>query len=84
VGPGGHYLTQEHTRQHFRSETWFPTLIDRQMRRTWEASGSKTMGDRVRARVLDILEHHEPLPIAADVEARLKEIITQAEERHRN
>ena len=82
VGPGGHYLTQEHTRRHFRSETWFPTLMDRQMRRAWEAGGSQTMADRVRARVIDILEHHEPLPIADDVEARLKEIVTQAEARH--
>jgi trimethylamine--corrinoid protein Co-methyltransferase len=84
VGPGGHYLTQEHTRQHFRSETWFPTLIDRQMRRAWEASGRKTMSDRVRAKVVHILEHHEPLPIPADVEDRLKEIVAQAEERHKD
>ncbi|MGD2207361.1 MAG: trimethylamine methyltransferase family protein [Anaerolineae bacterium] len=83
VGPGGHYLTQEHTRTHFRAETWFPTLIDRQMRRTWQASGAKTMGDRVRVKVLDILEHHEPLPIPADAETRLKEIVAQAEARHK-
>ena len=82
VGPGGHYLTQEHTRQHFRKEVWFPTLMDRQMRRGWEASGRKTMAERVRAKVKDILEHHEPLPISADVENRLKELIAQADERH--
>ena len=79
VGPGGHYLTQEHTRQHFRQEVWFPTLIDRQMRRTWQATGQKTMADRIRARVLDILEHHESLPLAADVEATLRDIVAQAE-----
>jgi trimethylamine--corrinoid protein Co-methyltransferase len=83
VGPGGQYLTQEHTRTHFRSEAWFPALIDRQMRRTWEAGGSQSMADRVRARVLDILEHHEPLPTPADVEAKLQEMVRQAEERHR-
>jgi trimethylamine--corrinoid protein Co-methyltransferase len=84
VGPGGHYLTQEHTRQHFRSEIWFPTLIDRQMRRTWEAGGQKTMADRVRAKVLHILEHHKPLPIPAEVEDRLRQIVAQAEERHKD
>jgi len=83
VGPGGHYLTEEHTRQHFKTELWFPTLMDRQMRRGWEASGRRTMAERVRARVKDILEHHQPLPIPADVEARLKEIIAQADERHK-
>lgn len=82
VEPGGHYLAQEHTRQHFRKEMWFPTLIDRQMRRAWEAGGAKTMADRVRARVVDILEHHEPLQIPSGVEARLKEIVAEAEEKH--
>jgi len=82
AGPGGHYLTQEHTRQHFREEMWFPTLMDRQMRRGWEASGKKTMGERVRAKVKDILEHHQPLSIPAEVEARLGEIVTEANERH--
>jgi trimethylamine--corrinoid protein Co-methyltransferase len=84
VGPGGHYLTQEHTRQHFRSELWFPTLMDRQQRRGWETNGSKTMAERVRAKVKDILEHHQPLPIPADVEARLKEIVAKADEQHRS
>jgi trimethylamine--corrinoid protein Co-methyltransferase len=84
VGPGGHYLAQEHTRQHFKTETWFPTLIDRQMRRSWEASGSKTMAERVRAKVVDILEQHEPMPIPAEAETGLKEIIARAEARHKS
>jgi trimethylamine--corrinoid protein Co-methyltransferase len=84
VGPGGHFLAQEHTRQHFRTELWFPTLVDRQQRRGWEASGRKTMAERVRVKVKDILEHHEPMPIPAEVEARLKEVVAQAEERHRS
>jgi trimethylamine--corrinoid protein Co-methyltransferase len=81
VGPGGHYLTQEHTRRHFREEMWFPTLMDRQMRRGWKASGKKTMAERVRAKVKDILEHHQPLPIPAEVDARLGDIIAEANER---
>lgn len=84
VGPGGHYLTQPHTRQHFRAETWFPTLIDRQMRRAWSAGGSQTLADRVRAKVRHILENHQPLPLPAEVEARLVDIVAQAEARHRN
>jgi trimethylamine--corrinoid protein Co-methyltransferase len=82
VGPGGHYLTQEHTRQHFRREMWLPSLMDRQMRRAWQAGGAKTMADRVRTRVLDILEHHDPLPVASEAEARIMQIVTQADERH--
>jgi trimethylamine:corrinoid methyltransferase-like protein len=58
--------------------------MDRQHRRSWEADGSKTMAERVRAQVLDILEHHEPMPIPAAVEAGLKEIIGQADARHKS
>jgi len=84
VGPGGHYLTQEHTRQHFRTETWLPSLMDRQMRRAWESAGRKTMADQVRAKVLDILEHHEPMPILPEIEGRLKQIVARADERHKD
>ena len=73
--PGAHPNT-------FRTETWFPTLMDRQMRRAWEAGGEQTMADRVRNKVLDILESHEPMPIPASVEAELTKIVAQAEERH--
>jgi trimethylamine--corrinoid protein Co-methyltransferase len=83
VGPGGHYLAQEHTRTHFRDEIWTPALIDRQMRRAWQAGGEQTMAGRVRARVLDILEHHRTLPIPEEVEARLQAIVARAEARHR-
>jgi hypothetical protein len=34
--------------------------------------------------VVDILERHEPMPISAEVEARLKHIVAQADERHKN
>jgi trimethylamine--corrinoid protein Co-methyltransferase len=82
VGPGGQYLTQSHTRDHFRKELWFPKLMDRQQRRSWTASGAQTMADRVRARVVEILEHHEPMPIPAEVTARLKDLVAQADARH--
>jgi trimethylamine--corrinoid protein Co-methyltransferase len=82
VGPGGHYLSQPHTRQHFRAETWFPRLLDRQMRGAWLAAGGRTMAERVRDRVVHILEHHEPAPLPEGVEARLQAIVDEAAARH--
>jgi trimethylamine---corrinoid protein Co-methyltransferase len=82
VGPGGHYLAQPHTRQHFRSETWFPRLVDRQMRGAWQAAGSRTMADRVRAQVLHLLERHQPAPLPQGVEERLRAMVDEAEARH--
>ena len=29
VGPGGYYLTEDHTVKHFRQEHWRPSLMDR-------------------------------------------------------
>ena len=79
VGAGGHYLTQEHTRRHFRQELWRPSLMDRHLRRAWETKGGLTMAQRVRKMVLSILEDHEPQPIPADVDARLTAIVAQAD-----
>ncbi|MFB3883445.1 MAG: trimethylamine methyltransferase family protein, partial [Armatimonadota bacterium] len=39
VGPGGSFLAGDHTLDHFRSEFWFPKLIDRSRREKWEAQG---------------------------------------------
>jgi trimethylamine:corrinoid methyltransferase-like protein len=35
VGPGGHYLTDEHTLAHMRSEFWRPTVLNRDNLEIW-------------------------------------------------
>jgi len=80
VGPGGHYVNQDHTRQHFR-KNWFPKLLDRTTRMSWEKGGQLTLGDRAAARVREILEHHEPKPLDAAAVAELETIIQRAEKR---
>jgi trimethylamine--corrinoid protein Co-methyltransferase len=63
VGPGGHYLQEEHTFDHFKQQLWRPQLLERRDRSDWETDGSKDMAQRVRERVLDILETHQPAPL---------------------
>jgi len=82
VGPGGHFLGEKHTFKHFRS-FWLPELIDRSKCDDWEAAGAKTLGDRVHEKVISLIETYEPEPIPDDVETRLKEIIAQADARHK-
>ena len=82
VGPGGHYLEDEHTLKHYRTEFWFPSLIDRRRWEDWEAGGRKTMAQRVREKVIDLIENYEPEPIPEDVHAKLKAIVAAADERH--
>jgi len=79
VGPGGHFLADDHTLKHFRKQFWFPALLDRSRWADWEAAGRITLGQRVRQRVKDILKRFEPTPLDASVEKKLKAIIARAE-----
>ena len=80
VGPGGNFLAHEHTARNFRKEHWFPTLIDRTRFAPWRDAGSKTMADRVRERVAEILATHEVPPLPEDVEAGIGKLIAAADE----
>ena len=63
VGPGGEYVTSDHTFNHFRNG-WFPEVIgDRTAYDDWVDAGSKTLGDRANEKVRHILETHEPEPL---------------------
>jgi trimethylamine--corrinoid protein Co-methyltransferase len=64
VGPGGNYLAEDHTLAHYRQELWAPDATwTREAYATWAAGGRRTMGERVRARVRDILEKHKVEPL---------------------
>jgi trimethylamine--corrinoid protein Co-methyltransferase len=74
VGPGGNYLTDEHTVAHFR-ELWQPTLFDRQRADDWRAAGSKRLGDRLREKTIAIVENHQPEPLPDAVREEIKYIL---------
>lgn len=81
VGPGEHYLGDDHTYEHFRTDFWFPTLTDRQRWSEWEAGGKQTMHDRVQDRINRILDTHEPVQLSEDVQNQIDTILAAAEER---
>src|SRR5208337_3455118 len=81
VGPGGHYLTSDHTLEHFKDQFWFPRLMDRTRRAEWEAKGSLSMGERVQRFLIEILDHHRPVPLDPNVQKHIDEILAQAEAR---
>lgn len=72
VGPGGNFLTEEHTLRHFRGEFLFPPLGDRQLRRAWEEQGSKDAWARAREKARTILAEHRPAPVDARVVAAVQ------------
>jgi trimethylamine--corrinoid protein Co-methyltransferase len=77
IGPHGDYLGSPHTRKHYK-EDWYPKLFDRRNRDRWAADGSKTLRQRARERVDEILASHKPEPLAPDIQRRLDEIVAQA------
>lgn len=83
VGPGGDFLAEGHTLKHFRTEHWMPELLERNSRVAWEASGSKPLAQRVREKVLDIIENYEPEPIPPEIDRKLEEILAKVDQRHK-
>ncbi len=73
VGPGGHFLTDEHTLANFRTERFEPHLLDYRNFAAWEKAGSKTMLERARERVTELLAT-EPPPMNAIRRGRVLEI----------
>ncbi|MDF1499899.1 MAG: trimethylamine methyltransferase family protein [Anaerolineales bacterium] len=80
VGPMGHFLADDHTFAHFR-ENWVPSLLDRSTFADWKADGAQSLRERVRERVLSILEHHEPTKISDGISSKLETILASAEAR---
>jgi trimethylamine--corrinoid protein Co-methyltransferase len=80
VGPGGQFLTMMHTKTHFLEELWQPKFLNRDSPQTWAVSGGRTYEEVVTQKALDILETHQPEPLAEDIQAKIAEIAAQAEE----
>ncbi|MBS3811426.1 MAG: trimethylamine methyltransferase family protein [Halanaerobiales bacterium] len=85
VGPGGHFLGEEHTLKHFKEETWFPDLINRMRYDGWKTkAGGTSMGERIKEKVHKIVDTHEVKHLPDDVKAKIEEIIEKAEKREAN
>jgi trimethylamine---corrinoid protein Co-methyltransferase len=79
VGPGGHYMQQRHTLNHFRNELWQSRVFTRQSFESWKANGSKTTENRVREEIRRILETHQPPALSDVVLAEMERIKTEGE-----
>jgi trimethylamine--corrinoid protein Co-methyltransferase len=81
IGPGGDFLSTEHTLKHFRTEFWYPSLMDRQMREGWDHAGQKSMAEQVQEKLDRILDTHRPPPLPEEVQVEIEAILAAAEER---
>jgi trimethylamine--corrinoid protein Co-methyltransferase len=76
AGPGGDFLTHDHTLRNMRG-LWINTLLDRRPYTVWE---SKRDGARdwARGKAKAILAGHHPVPLEPRLEAELRKIILSA------
>ncbi len=82
VGVGGHFLGEDHTRKHFKDQTWFPDLINRMRHDGWkEKADSSRMSDRIKNKLHDILENYEAPELSDDKQEEVDRILERAEER---
>jgi trimethylamine--corrinoid protein Co-methyltransferase len=65
VGPGGHYLQEKHTMDHFR-KIRYSDLFERQIREKWQANGAKKLEQRLRELTLEKMKHR-PAPLSDDI-----------------
>ncbi|MCK4354033.1 MAG: trimethylamine methyltransferase family protein [Dehalococcoidia bacterium] len=79
VGPGGIFLGEKHTLEHYKKEIWMPEISDKNTFTTWRKMGSKTMDKVAKEKVDEILATHKPEPIPEDVEKEIARILKRAE-----
>jgi trimethylamine--corrinoid protein Co-methyltransferase len=77
AGPGGHFLDTKQTLERFR-DFWYPSLLDRSRREQWLAEGATTLGQRLNARVNEIIKEHRPRPLDSDQKRKVQKILAQA------
>ena len=80
VGPGGNFLAEEHTVEHFRKELWLAGPVwTRQSWDGWVDSGKLSMADRLREQIREILSNHEPKPLEEGLIKEVDSIVKAAE-----
>lgn len=80
VGPGGSFIEQEHTADHFRQELWFPQLCDRNFYQAWLDAGAQDMETRCKQRLEEIRYNHQPEPLPDELQAEFTRILATARE----
>ena len=78
VGAFGDFLSLDATLKHMR-ELSQPVVLDRRVREDWEARGATDLATRARAKALELVETHEPLPLDPDVAQQIRGIIEAAD-----
>lgn len=80
VGCGGHFLQEEHTVQHMRSEQTYTNLFDRTPYGQWHSNGAKDLTTRAKEKMFNIITSHKPDILPKETLEKLDAIIDSGRE----
>ena len=72
IGPGGHYLNEDHTLKHFK-KVWYSDLFDRSIYQTWLERGGKGFAQRLREKTEKVMKH-QPAALPEEVLREMAEM----------
>ena len=79
VGPGGAYITHEHSLRSMRSQSQ-SKLFDRRSRDDWlEVTNGASMHERAYEASIDIIQNHQPYPLHQGASETMDEIVKEFE-----
>lgn len=74
VGLEGDFLALKHTRNHYQ-EDWYPSLFNRTNYTNWAENGKKTLRERARDKIDQLLAEHQPEPLPEDIARGIQDVI---------
>ena len=79
IGPGGSYLTHDHTFQNTRSQSQ-GIIFDRKTRAQWvQSNNGKDLTEMAYEKAKNILANHETLALSADAKGTIKDLLEEFE-----
>lgn len=79
VGPGGHYLGQPHTLEHFERAFFMPRPFDNNPFEQWQAVGSVEIATRALAHAKKLLQEYEEPKLDPAKDEALRDFIARRE-----
>jgi trimethylamine--corrinoid protein Co-methyltransferase len=81
VGPGNHFLDQDHTLSHMMS-VWQTRFFDRGNWEDWEAAGRPIPKQKATERARELIETHQPYPLPDGAADEIRRIVEDFEREH--
>jgi trimethylamine--corrinoid protein Co-methyltransferase len=72
VGPGGHFVSNRHTRRHMRSEQYQPQLSDRENRDRWRMNSGRDARARAADKAREVLDGPTRPVLSQEIREKIK------------